>query len=243
MSISHLMYKYIILDYCGNNMNPCFAGIVFASTAGAAENQGSRLGEYVQIGINGRVFYQQKETEADEGHYLFFEQNAWRVSTTLGGGALLWNGQTTDLPPQNGWHYLENGKWKNSDTTLALETELTSLVLSACQLVQVEGDANIMRLHSSRMGNYELQSGRWSAGRPVYQQQGQLRYLMVKQVWGKWIFSDSTIADVGNKIFSGRGTNHLTYVETAGNTGWLYSDPDSSTGYTTGGTITIKCLG
>ena len=193
---------------------------------------------------NGRIFFKQRETEADGEAYIYFEQNAWKVSDTLGRReGKLQNRQVTKLPPQKGWqwHHWAESHWRNDDSTLALE--FASLP-SPCQLVEVEGDAAMRKHHASKLGNYTIQQNRWSRGRPVYQLNSTLMemYLLVMKGISAWSFSSST---TGTSAWgaSGRATNSPTDVEAAGNV-WL--------GQTRGmhsddrgvkeGNITVKCL-
>merc|ERR1712007_60474 len=79
--------------------------IVFSSTAGAAEYQGTSLGEFVRVGdYNGRPFYKQRDTEGSENTFLFSEGGI-RV---VGSGSVLiaqWN--------QMGIYRLQEGRWSS----------------------------------------------------------------------------------------------------------------------------------
>ena len=95
------------------------------------------------------------QTEVDGDAYIYFEQNGWRVSHTLGGReGKLQNRQVTKLPPQKGWQYWTGSHWKNDDSTLSLE--FASLP-PPCQLVEVEGDEDVRKQHASKLGNYTIQ--------------------------------------------------------------------------------------
>ena len=219
------------------------ATVVLGSTAGAAEWMGEYLGEFVeQKGEhNGRVFYKQRETEAEEGAYIYFEENVWWVGQGLGKAKYLRNTQVTKLPPKSGWEY-----GSNDDSTLALE--FASLP-SPCQLVEVDGDSEVRKHQASKLGNYRIQQNRWSRGRPVYQLNSELEvwYLLVKNYKTIWSISSSTTStdewSTDDWIYSGRGTNSPTDVEAAGNvahgqTRWSYWDGNAWKE----GNITVKCL-
>ena len=146
--------------------------IVLGSTSGAAEYVGNFLGEFVkqEREYNKHIFYKQRETEAEGGAFVYFEQNAWWVGPTLGGrGSMLKNELATDVPPRKGWQYsLREGsaEWTNEDSTLSLG--FTSLA-RICRLVRVEGDAEVKNSQAARvLGDYKIQETRWSCGRPVY---------------------------------------------------------------------------
>ena len=199
-------------------------------------------GEY-----NGRLFYKQRDTEVNGGAHIYFEQNGWWVSDTLGKAEIgLWNRQATKLPPQRGWEYWTGSEIRNNDSTLALE--FASLP-PPCQLVGVEGDADVRKNHASKLGNYRIQQNRWSRGRPVYQLNSELEvwYLLVKNYKTIWSISSSTTStdewSTDDWIYSGRGTNSPTDVEAAGNvahgqTRWSYWDGNAWKE----GNITVKCL-
>ena len=116
------------------------ATVVLGSTAGAAEWMGEYFGEFVEQEEehNGCNFYKQRETEAEEGAYIYFEENVWWVGQGLGKAKYLRNTQVTKLPPKSGWEYGGYG----DDSTLALE--FASLP-PPCQLVEVEGDEDVRK--------------------------------------------------------------------------------------------------
>ena len=202
------------------------------------------MGEFVeQEGEhNGRIFFKQRNTEAEGGAYIYFEQSGWKVSDTLGkAGGVLRNMQVTKLPPQKEWQYWDGSEWRNDDSTLALE--FASLP-PPCQLVEVEGDADVRKHHSSRLGNYKIQQNRWSRGRPVYQLDSvlELWYLSVKKGSTDWSISPSTTG-IDDWISSGRATNSPADVEAAGSvrvgeTMWTHWDGNAWKE----GNITVKCL-
>ena len=126
--------------------------IVLSSTAGAAEWQGSCLGEFVESGEHGgRLRFTQRDTEGSQPHYLFFEDSCWQVSMTLGNRKdFIKNCQDTQLPPARDWEYVKNGRWNDDDTSLTLE--FTSL--SPCQLVRVKGEGDVLQKKGSSLGDY-----------------------------------------------------------------------------------------
>ena len=136
------------------------ATIVLSSTAGAAEHQGNKLGEFVEAGEHGgRPYYRQRDTEGNRENFLYRRGGEWVVSDTLGKsvGAGLKNPlsffsflQTGFKPPADEWLYYDGKKWNNNDTSLTLE--FTSL--SPCQLVRVEGEGDVVEKQGSRLGDY-----------------------------------------------------------------------------------------
>jgi len=133
--------------------------IVFSSTAGAAEYQGSELGEFVRVGeYNGRPFYKQRDTEGSENIFLFSEGGIWVVGQSLGGPTgMLANVQDTDLPPRANWFYVDgrdgNKTWRNDDQTLKLEYTTLS---SPCRLVRVAGSGSVLIAQWHAMGIYRF---------------------------------------------------------------------------------------
>ena len=131
--------------------------IVFSSTAGAAEYQGSYLGEFVRMGEHkNRPYYRQRDTEARKNIYLYNIHGGWWVSDSLdNSSAWLWNNQDTGLPPRANWLYTKNGKdWSDNDQTLKLDYT----TLSPCKLVRVAGSSRVLDDHSSRVGDYRFAS-------------------------------------------------------------------------------------
>ena len=98
------------------------------------------MGEFLEQeeDYNGHVYFKQRETEVAGGKYLFFKDQSWWVSDTLGGAkGRLRNRQDTGKPPAKGWeHFVGGGKWRDNDPTLKLE--FTNLP-PPCKLVHVEG--------------------------------------------------------------------------------------------------------
>ena len=133
--------------------------IVFSSTAGAAEYQGTSLGEFVRVGdYNGRPFYKQRDTEGSENTFLFSEGGIWVVGQTLGGPTgMLANVQDTDLPPRANWFYVDGRDgtktWRNNDQTLRLEYTTLSL---PCRLVRVAGSGSVLIAQCDRIGIYRF---------------------------------------------------------------------------------------
>ena len=189
---------------------------------------------------NGRVFYKQRHTEGDGAEYLFLVGTNWCVGQTPGKNSCgLKNLQDTQLPPTTGWQYSDGSKFNDNDTTLVLEFSS----LNPCRLVRVDGDAEVKRLHSSSLGDYALQIGRWSSGRPVYQLiNSQVeRYLLVKEGNTVWYIQSSTNTTRAY-ISSGRATNSPTAPEAGSNlrfgvTKWRYSDSGWKEG-----DITVECI-
>ena len=126
---------------------------------GAAEHQGSRLGEFVRAGeFNGRPFYKQRDTEGEENTFLFSEGGIWVVGQSLGGPTgLLANVQDTDLPPRANWLYVHgtdgNRSWRNNDQTLKLEYTTLS---SPCRLVRVAGSGSVLIAQWNTIGIYRF---------------------------------------------------------------------------------------
>ena len=126
---------------------------MLSSTAGAAEWQGGRLGEFVEAGEHGgRPFYRQRDTEGQQGRFLYSEGGEWFVSDTLGGtsGGVM-NSQNTNTPPSTQWEYYGGGKWNDDDTSLTLEFTTLSPI---CQLVRVAGEGDVVEKLGSSLGDY-----------------------------------------------------------------------------------------
>ena len=124
---------------------------MLSSTAGAADHQGYRLGEFVEAGEHGeRPFYRQRTTEGSKPTYLYFEDNCWQVSETLGNrNDNIKNYQDTQLPPTRNWEYVKDG-WRDDDTSLTLEFT----TLSPCKLVRVAGEGDVVKVHGGSLGDY-----------------------------------------------------------------------------------------
>jgi len=212
--------------------------IVLSSTAETAERQGGRLGEFVRMGkYNNRPYYKQEDTEGSEDLYMYYMSDGWWVGDTLGRSfGFLRNRQDTDLPPRANWlNY--NKKWLDDDRTLKLEYT----TLSPCKLVRVAGSGRVLDHQSSRMGDYRLQEGRWSEGRPVYKKGSgsTALFLLVAEGFSAWTIQSSTTAmdfsyyyDYYYWIASGRATNSPTSSRAGGNrrkgvTRWRYWDGDN----------------
>merc|ERR1712037_444626 len=135
----------------------------------------------------GRPFYRQRDTEGTKGIFLYSEGGEWLVSDTLGGTrANLRNVQYTNKPPSTQWLYWDGKKrnaywgekWNEDDTSLTLEfTNLSPI----CQLVRVAGEGGVVKKQGSSLGDYRLEEGRWSEGRPIFKKvDGETRFLIVK---------------------------------------------------------------
>ena len=120
---------------------------MLSSTAGAAENWGNRLGEFVEAGEHGgRPYYRQRDTEGESETFLYSEDGEGLVNDILGGSAaFLRNSQNSLKPPADQWLYWDGKKRNGNDTSLTLEFT----ALSPCQLVRVSGEGN-----SNQHGDY-----------------------------------------------------------------------------------------
>merc|ERR1711953_372215 len=172
--------------------------------------------------------------------YLYFEDNCWQVSETLGNrNNYIKNCQNTRLPPKRNWEYIKNDGWTNDDTSLTL----TFTTLSPCKMVRVTGRGDVVEKQPESLGDYRLEVGRWSGGRPVYKKVGgQARYLLMPEGSTNWGIDDSTTG-TGAWITSGRGTNSPSSPEAGpsvrlGMTGWEYADG----GEWQEGDISVTCL-
>ena len=128
---------------------------MFSSVAGAADNQGHILGEFVEAGEHkGRPFYKQRDTEGSEDIFLYYsEEGGWWVSELFGRSVgSQWNNQNTSLPMTSNWLYWDGKKWNNNDTSLTLE--FTSL--SPCKLVRVVGDGDVVEKVGSSLGEFRF---------------------------------------------------------------------------------------
>ena len=129
------------------------ASIVLSSTAGAAEQAGSHLGEFVEAGeYGGQPYYRQRDTDGRSENFLFSEGGEWLVGGILGkpNGWLL-NRQDSPRPPTDDrWTYWDGEKWNADDTSLTLKFT----TLSPCQLVRVAGEGDVVEQQGSSLGNY-----------------------------------------------------------------------------------------
>jgi len=229
------------------NRNGMTATIVLSSTARAAEYQGHRLGEFVEAGEHGgRPYFVQRDSEGKRRHFLYSEGGEWTVGYTLGKSSALnrlRNFQNTNTPPSTQWKlylFADGGKWIADSLTL----EFTTLS-PICQLVRVAGEGDVVKKQGSSLGDYRLEEGRWSAGRPVFKKvDGERRFLLVKEGRTTWAISSSTTG-TGTWIESGRATNSPASPEAGptvrlGRTRWKYWDSDSS-GWKEGD-ISVTCL-
>ena len=128
---------------------------MFSSTAGAAEYQGAKLGEFVRMGdYNNHPYYKQRDTEGSEDLYMFYISDGWWVSDILGeSNGWLRNRQDTYLPPRAYWLYAKNGKLVDNDRTLKLDYT----TLSPCKLVRVAGNQeDVVEKVGSSLGDYRF---------------------------------------------------------------------------------------
>jgi len=280
------------------------ATIVLSSTAEAAEQQGGRLGEYVQADeeYGGHVYYKQRhdigsqdvaerrgdglggDVQADEengghghnkqdgagdqvqagkeyegrvfhkqrdgnvtsgGNYIFKEGERWIVGETLG---LDWSGlrsqETGDLlPPTQNWEYWDGSKWRDDDASLTLT--FASLP-TPCPMVRVAGEGEVVEKQGSSLGDYRLEKGLWSIGRPIFKKEdeGIERVLFVPEGKTVWSIRTSTSSrDTWNWIQSGRATVSPTMPEAGSSermnrTGWAYWAEDKWIV----GSISVTCI-
>ena len=132
------------------------ATIVLSSIAGAADYQGTRLGEYVQADeeYGGRVDYKQRQNVAGRGEYIYKEGGRWYVSEILGGPVGLRSQETGALlPPTKNWEYTAGGKWRNDDASLTLT--FASLP-TPCPIVRVAGEGDVVEKQGSSLGDYRF---------------------------------------------------------------------------------------
>jgi len=118
----------------------------------------------------------------------------------------------------------------------------------------VEGDEDVVERVGSSLGDYRLEVGRWSNGRPVYKKvDGETSFLSfflpdreTERVlfvgWFNWVITDST-SSTNNFIASGRGTNSPASSEAGasdrfGVTRWRYDD----NGNFKEGDISVSCI-
>lgn len=184
---------------------------MLSSTAGAAEYQGDKLGEYVQVGEHGgRPYYRQRDTEESTPNFLYSEGGNWLVSDTLGKSTGdLSNSKNVDEPPLDEWNFWDGKKDRDDDNSLSLEYA----TLLPCRWVRVVKWANYVakRYQDDYQGDYRWEEGRWSKGRPIFRRER--LSLLVKDTWtirdlDHW---DSTASS--NYVESGRATNSPTLPE------------------------------
>ena len=113
---------------------------------------GHKLGEFVEAGdYGGHSYYVQRDSEGGQPRYLYFEDNCWQVSETLGNrNDYIKNCQNTLLPPKRNWEYVKNGRWTNNDTSLTL----TFTTLSPCKMVRVTGRGDVVEKQPESLGDY-----------------------------------------------------------------------------------------
>merc|ERR1712107_873209 len=124
--------------------------------------------------------------------------------------------------------YYNSDKWLDDHT---LKLDYTTLP-SPCKLVRVEGSGRVLNYQSSLMGDYRLQEGRWSEGRPVYKKDSgsTALFLLVPETMTSWVITNSTTSTRG--ILSGGATNSPTSSRAGGSrrigvTRWIYSYGES----------------
>ena len=125
---------------------------MLSSTAGAAEEVGSFLGEFVEAGEHGgRPFYKQRDTEGAVNFFLYSEGGNWLVSNTLGKlGGGLGNREDSPIPPIGTWLFSDGKKYHNDDTSLTL----TFTTLSPCKMVRVTGRGDVVEKQPESLGDY-----------------------------------------------------------------------------------------
>jgi len=220
--------------------------IVLSSTAGAARYQGSSLGEFTMAGVHGgRPYYKQKDTEGNPDLFLFSSCDLlqivncdWLVGPTLGGNiASLVNYQSSPLPPVNNWYYRMHGEWIGDDLSLTLEFT----TLSPCQLVRVEGKGGVVRAQSSSLGDYRLEMGRWSCGRPVFRKVGKdPKFLLVPSDWPGWSIKNSTTDTTGFIATKRSWVNNSPSSPSSPELKWCYHRPGGMS-CPTGDNISVTC--
>jgi len=208
-----------------------------------AERRGDRLGEYVQADeeYEGRVYNKQRDSVARGGDHIYKAGGRWYASKTLGGPVGLRSQETGDLlPPTQNWEYWGDGKWTNDDASLTLT--FASLP-TPCPIVRVAGEGDVVEKQGSSLGDYRLEKGLWSSGRPVFKKEdgGIERVLFVGEGTTDWSIRTSTSSS-GGWMKSGRATVSPTMPEAGpseklNRAGWVYS----SDGWKEG-TISVTCI-
>ena len=183
--------------------------IVISSTAGAAEWQSSKLGEFLACGkFEGRPAWRQRDTMG-QGCFLYSKEGGWRVGTELGGDkSALLNRVDSSKPPFTGWKFRNAKEWL-SDSSLVLRPG----GLQPATTLEVE----VLGQDLLRSYKYKITSD-WSNGRPVYVSETLLgkSYLMIEKGVGWCVNSRSGV------LCSGRGTNCPADLEAGGSIrmGW-----------------------
>ena len=133
------------------------ATIVLDSTGGAADYQGTKLGEYLEAaeGYKGKPYYVQKDTEGNNKTFLYSERGGWFVSGTLGlKFGEMKNNQDTPKPPTEGWVYYDGEKIGYRDDDHSLYLAFTFLF--PCYLIDVVMADDALRMQGSSEGLYRL---------------------------------------------------------------------------------------
>jgi len=190
--------------------------VVLASTGGAAEYQGGSLGEFgtipcgqcdpwTDLPFNGQIFFQQNHNQFNRTRlnhdlplFLYYEENSWWVSESLGGHRdgghfqprLRKRYKHTDnetdetdglFDLDTPWEYyvaeycegaLCGGEWRGDTTLLAQwygPNGNRDLGLPpTCELLRVEGDAEVEKAQGNRLGVYSI-NYKGRRGRPSYE--------------------------------------------------------------------------
>jgi len=201
-------------------------------------------GEDMQAGeeYEGRVYNKQRDSNvASGGEYIYKEGQRWYASETLGGLRGLRSQETGDLlPPTQNWEYYDGGKWRDDDASLTLT--FASLP-TPCPVVRVAGEGDVVEKQESSLGDYRLEKGLWSSGRPIFKKEdgGIERVLFVAKGYSTWSIRTSTSSS-GARIHGGRATDSPTMPEAGpserlNQIGWMYSDNGWKEG-----TISVTCI-
>jgi len=239
------------VETCDNLPQCEEATVVLSSTGGAAETFGGHLGEFAMAGEHGgRPYFKQRNTEDGDTDVFFFSHGGqWLVTVRLGKPAgELTNDQDSPLPPVDGWLYWDWERKRHRDDDTSLTLEFASL--SPCQMVRVAGEGEVVEEHGSQLGDYRLEVGRWSSGRPVFKKVNgeEPRFLFVPDGGSHWTIKSSTnvTGATGAFIVSGRATNSPSSPEAGprhrlGWTGWHYSVQWGDSVHWEEGDISVTC--
>ena len=175
---------------------------MLSSTAGAAEYQGAKLGEYRREGEwGGRGYWRQRSDVGEEEHFLHYDMDkyggSWVVTAgELGGEDYMRNLGDSELPPETGWEYHGDG---SSDSSLSLAYG----PLVPCAGVTVVMDKLEDGWFEDNLQGVYRPTGQWSEGRPVYRgEEGYMAHLVVAEGESAWSIRE-TGTETGLWISSG----------------------------------------
>merc|ERR1712129_293307 len=200
-----ILFLVSTVCFCALVANQSVTDFVLLSSGPASAYQGSTLGVYSPMPEDADI-YQQKGGD----YYMFKDKGKWQISsritkcnkTTTLGCVFIYSAsiKTEDIQGVGEvWSYGKDKEWVNDDTTLQfvpISSPLAACIL--CSEIILTGHAK--KHKPENLGVFSVIPGKFSAGRPVYQNKAG-RYLMVKNEvtsFGVW-------DDVDKRLRAGKG--------------------------------------